>query len=71
MKVLHVKTLKDNRRHALIELKLGEELPVAPLQATGFYKLDYPMDDTIIEGYMMKDPQRVHWDSYSQKWVDV
>lgn len=71
MKILNIKTLKDNRRHVLIELKSGEELPIAPLQSAGFYKLNHPMDDTIIEGHILKDPQRVHWDSYSQKWSEA
>ena len=28
-------------------------------------------DDTIIAGHILKDPQRIMWDSYSQKWADA
>lgn len=71
MKVLHTKTLKDGRKHLLIELRKGEPEPVEPIKSDGFYKLNYPMDDTIIEGYILNDPQRIMWDSYAQKWSDV
>lgn len=71
MKIKHEKVLKDGRIHVLIELGPNEAFPVPCLQDSAFYRLNYPMDDQIIEGYILKDPQRIHWDSYSQKWVDV
>ena len=71
MKLLHEKVLKDGRIHVLIELGATEPFPVAPIQEDAYYQLSYPMDDTILQGHIIKDPQRVAWDSYSQKWVDV
>ena len=71
MKLLHTKTLKDGRVHVLIELGAIEAFPVAPIREDGYYKLNYPMDDTIIAGRILCDPQRVMWDSYSQKWVEA
>ena len=71
MKIKHEKVLKDGRIHVLIELGPNEAFPMTALQDNSFYRLNYPMDDQIIEGYILKDPQRIHWDSYSQKWVDA
>ena len=71
MKLLHTKNLKDGRKHLLIELAVNERAPVPPINDGAFYQLSYPMDDTIIEGFILNNPQRVTWDSYSQKWIDV
>lgn len=71
MKIKYEKVLKDGRIHVLIELGATEAFPVAPIAEDAYYKLNYPMDDTIITGHILKDPQRIMWDSYSQKWVDV
>lgn len=71
MKLKNIKTLKDGRRHVLLELDISELLPVPQLQDDAYYKLGYPMDDTIIAGHILRDPQRIMWDSYSQKWVEV
>jgi hypothetical protein len=71
MKLLNVKTLKDGRKHLLIEIGKTEMYPVEQFKANSYYKLNYPMDDTIIEGHILVAPQPVMWDSYSQKWVDV
>jgi hypothetical protein len=71
MKIKYTKMLKDGRRHILVELSKGECEPVSPINIDGFYKLNYPMDDTIIAGHILSNPQRTAWDSYSQKWVDA
>jgi hypothetical protein len=71
MKIKHTKVLKDGRIHVLLELGATEAFPVPALHEDAFYKLNYPMDDTIIAGHILKDPQRIMWDSYSQKWMDV
>ena len=71
MKIKHERVLKDGRIHVLIELGPTEPFPVAPLNTDSHYKLNYPMDDTIIQGHILNDPQRVYWDSYSQKWMDA
>jgi hypothetical protein len=71
MKVISTKTLKDGRKRVLIELGSTELNPVAPLLGDAFYRLGYPMDNAIVGGYILQDPQRVAWDSYSQKWEDA
>lgn len=71
MKIKHTKTLNDGRVHVLIELGATEAMPVESVKDGAFYKLNYPMDDTIIDGHILSNPQRVMWDSYSQKWIDV
>jgi hypothetical protein len=68
MKVLYEKTLKDGRRHALVELMPGEELE-QPLKADAFYRLQYPMDDQVYAGYILQNPERVVWDTLEQKWL--
>ena len=71
MKILNTKTLKNGKTHVLIEIDKGELPPEMPNVPGAFYKLNYPMDDTIVEGYIMRNPQRMHWDSYAQKWVEA
>lgn len=71
MRILNTKTLKDGRRHLLIEVSKNEADPVPALEEHGFYKPKYPMDDMIIEGRLLTNPQQVVWDSLEQKWLDV
>ena len=71
MKVKYEKVLKDGRIHVLIELAPTEACPVPPVDEDAFYRLNYPMDDTIIQGHILHDLQRIMWDSYSQKWIEV
>lgn len=67
MKLLHTKTLKDGRRHLLIEIPKGKsELLYIP--EGSFFKLGYPCEDTVVQSHHLKDVQRVCWDAYSQKW---
>ena len=68
MKVKHTKELKDGRRHVLIELAKGELIPVPPVDPDAFYRLNDPMDD-VVDGYLIKNPQRVCWDSLAQTWI--
>lgn len=70
MKVLHSKTLKNGRRHVLIELTPHEQLPVPPVDPDAFYRLNDPMDD-VVGGYLIWKPQRVCWDSLTQKWIEA
>ena len=64
--------LNDHRLVPSFGKRQGElAVRVEPIKSDGFYKLNYPMDDTIIDGYILRDPQRIMWDSYSQKWTDV
>lgn len=70
MKVLHVKRLKDGRRHVWVELREGEPMVVPSVQEDAFYRLNDPMDD-VVGGYLIKNPQRVCWDSLTQEWVEA
>jgi hypothetical protein len=71
MKHLHTKTLKDGRKHMLIEFQPNEEKHLIVIPFNCYWKLGYPLDDQIIESHHLKDIQRVAWDAYSQEWVDV
>ena len=66
----HTKVLKDGRIHVLIELAANEAFPVAPINEDGYYRLNYPHDE-IVQGHHIKNPQRVYWDTLSQKWEDA
>lgn len=70
MKVRYTKTLKDGRRHVLVELAIGEPVPRAHINEDAFYRLNYPHDE-IVQGHYINDPQRVYWDSLSQKWEEA
>jgi hypothetical protein len=67
MKVLHEKVLKDGRINVLIQLSPTEAFPITPVTEDAFYRLNYPHDE-IVQGYHLKDPQRVYWDTLSQEW---
>lgn len=69
MKILHTKTLKDGRRHVLVELSKDEPNPSPSLDPKGFYKLNYPLEDEVIAGHLLTDLTPVHWCSATQKWV--
>ena len=71
MKIKHEKVLKDGRIHVLIELGPTEAFPTEAIKDSAFYRLNYPMDDQIVEGFILNKPVRVHWDSYSQKWIEA
>ena len=71
MKILHVKTLKDNRKHILIELGSNESNNIINIKDGGFYKLGYPLDDQIIESHHLKSLISMAWDAYSQQWIEV
>jgi hypothetical protein len=70
MKIKHTKTLKDGRRHVLIELGPTEAMPKPPLNEDAFYRLGYPCDD-IVQGHHIKSPTRVYWDPFDQAWREA
>jgi hypothetical protein len=70
VKRLHTRNLKDGRRHVLIELAKGEPDPTPSVNPDAFYRLNDPMDD-VVAGYMIENPQRVYWDSLTQKWIEA
>jgi hypothetical protein len=70
MKLLHTKSLKDGRRHVLMELCKDDPMPIRPPHKDHHYRLGYPMDD-VVAGHILKDMRRVFWDSLTQKWVDA
>ncbi|CAB4241136.1 hypothetical protein UFOVP228_24 [uncultured Caudovirales phage] len=71
MKVLHTKTLKDGRRHVLMELSPHEKGHFAYIMPDAFYRLNEPMHEDIVIGHIIQNPQRVYWDSLEQKWIDA
>jgi hypothetical protein len=70
MKLLHTKTLKDGRRHVLMELSPHEKGHFAYIVPDAYYRLNYPMDD-VVGGYLIQNPQRVCWDALTQKWIEA
>jgi hypothetical protein len=71
MKIKHVKTLKDGRRHVLVELTKYDLMPVPPVDPDAFYRLNEPVHEDIVVGHIIQNPQRVYWDSLEQKWRDA
>ena len=71
MKIKYTKTLKDGRQHRLIEMLPGETKHLMAIVPDAFWKLDYPLEDQVVESHHLKDIKRVCWDAYSQNWVDA
>ena len=71
MIVLHTKTLKDGRRHMLVVMAANEKGELLLIKQDKFYKLGYPVDDTIVQSHHVAGATEVYWDSYSQKWSEA
>jgi hypothetical protein len=67
MKIRHVKTLKNGKRHALVELDPGEH--VASYRESRYYKLGYPSEE-IVASHVLDEAVPVTWCSASQEWVE-
>jgi hypothetical protein len=67
MKIKHVKTLKNGKRHALVELDPGERI-TSYLEA-GHYKLGYPNEE-IVASHILDEAVPVTWCSAQQEWVE-
>lgn len=71
MKIKYKRVLKDGRIHVLIELGPTEAFPVEALDDNAYYRLNYPHDDEILQGYQINNPKRVYWDTIAQKWSEA
>jgi hypothetical protein len=67
MKIKHVRTLKNGKRHALVELDPGEH--ITSYREDGYYKLGYPVEE-IVASHVLDDAVPVTWCSASQEWVE-
>jgi hypothetical protein len=67
MKIKYVRTLKNGKRHALVELDPGERI-TSYLEA-GHYKLGYPVEE-IVASHVLDEAVPVTWCSASQEWVE-
>lgn len=66
MKVLHTKTLKNGKRHELIELAEGEE--VMSFNDNNYYRLGGQVDD-VVHGNVITESEHVVWCSIEQRWT--
>jgi hypothetical protein len=69
MRIRYERLLKNGKRHVLVELGEGEEL-AQPIKEDRFYKLQYPLDDQVFAGHILKDPTPVVWDTFEQRWLE-
>jgi hypothetical protein len=67
MKIKYVRTLKNGKRHALVELDPGERI-TSYLEA-GHYKLGYPNEE-IVASHILDEAVPVTWCSAQQEWVE-
>jgi hypothetical protein len=66
MKVKNTKTLKNGKRHLLVELDPDEEL--LALKGDEHYRIGYPIED-VMRGHILIESQHVTWCSLEQKWL--
>jgi hypothetical protein len=67
MKIKHVRTLKNGKTHALVELDPGEH--IASYCEASYYKLGYPSEE-IVASHVLDEAVPVTWCSVQQKWVE-
>jgi hypothetical protein len=67
MNIKHVKTLKNGKRHVLVELDEGER--IAAYHDDRFYRLGRPVEHIVI-GDVLDRAVPVTWCSASQEWVE-
>lgn len=66
MRVTKETVNRTGKRVVTVELAEGETL--LSVKQDDFYKLGYPVED-VMAGYIIKDMERVYWDSLEQKWI--
>lgn len=66
MKTIRETTNRAGKRVVTVELGEGETL--LSVKQADFYKLGYLVED-VMAGYIIKDMERVYWDSLEQKWI--
>jgi len=66
MKVLHSKTLKNGKRHALVELDEGED--IKSFNENRYYRLGGQLDD-VVGGHVITESEHVVWCSIEQRWT--
>lgn len=65
MKVKYSKTLKNGKRHMLVELNEGER--VTSFDEAKFYRLGGQVED-VVKGHVITEANQVVWCSISQEW---
>lgn len=66
MKVLHSKTLKNGKRHVLVELDEGED--IKSFNENRYYRLGGQLDD-VVGGHVITESEHVVWCSIEQRWT--
>jgi hypothetical protein len=66
MKILHTKTLKNGKRHAIVELNEGEE--IVCFNEDWYYRLGGQLDD-VVRGHVITESEHVVWCSIEQRWT--
>jgi hypothetical protein len=66
MKIKHERTLKNGKRHVLVELDKGEHIQA--IQADSYYRTGYPQEE-VVRGHIILDAEQVTWCSLGQEWV--
>lgn len=67
MKIKYERTLKNGKRHVLVELSKDES--IFSVNDEAYYRLQYPMEEQVFAGHIIREPERVVWDTYEQKWL--
>jgi hypothetical protein len=69
MKILHTKTLKNGKRHVLIELRNDDE-QLMSFRPEKYYKLGGQVDD-VVQGHVITESDAVYWCSIGQRWEEA
>ncbi len=71
MKIIYTKSLKNGKRHVLVELTKDEPLPTPGILDDNHYRLGEPLQTEVVAGHILNQVRPVCWCSVSQEWVDV
>ncbi len=67
MKIKYERPLKNGKRHVLVELDAGES--IQSIHDDKFYRLEYPMEEQVFAGHILRNPEPVVWDTFEQRWL--
>lgn len=69
MKIIKETSTRDGKTRLTVELGAGER--VIAIRENMLYRLGQPMEDDVVQAYIISEATPVYWCSIEQKWRDA